>query len=183
MYLKTLIRESLFYVNLEDWDRNTPSNSPKALGTKSKFGKERVHREVLSQSVHLMSVVLARQNSRTKNDAPRKAAWSLAKNIYKLKNADKAAFYIPIEARVMPITSKETRRTRIRSRFRSINAHDEQERIELRRIMGSKNFQNPNRSVDCKRGKYRSACISTHFTGFRFGTSYESGIKIQEAQY
>ena len=43
-----------------------------------KFGKERVHREELSQSVNLMSVVLARQNSGkdhmrrpcTKKDAP-----------------------------------------------------------------------------------------------------------------
>ena len=52
----------------------------RALGTKLKFGKERVHCEVLSQSLHLMSVVLARRNTRTdhmrrpwpKNDAPAK---------------------------------------------------------------------------------------------------------------
>ena len=80
VYLKILIRGNLFYVNLENWDLNTPSNSPKAPGTKSKFGKERVHREVLSKSVRLMSVVLARRNSRTdhmrklctKKDAPAK---------------------------------------------------------------------------------------------------------------
>ena len=48
VYLKILIRENLFYVNMENWDQNTPSNSPKAPGTKLKFGKERVHREVLS---------------------------------------------------------------------------------------------------------------------------------------
>ena len=35
----------------------------KALGTKSRFGKKRVHREVLSRSLHLMNVVLAPQNS------------------------------------------------------------------------------------------------------------------------
>ena len=46
----------------ENWDQNTPSNSPRALGTK-KIGKERVHREELSKSVRLMSVVLARQNA------------------------------------------------------------------------------------------------------------------------
>ena len=45
VYLKILIRVNLFYVNLECWDQNTPSNSPKAPGTKSNFGKERVHRE------------------------------------------------------------------------------------------------------------------------------------------
>ena len=32
-YLKTPIQEHLFYVNLENWDRNTPSNSPRAPGT------------------------------------------------------------------------------------------------------------------------------------------------------
>ena len=38
----------------------------------------------------------------------RKAAWDLAKNIYKLKNSDKAAFYVPGEAKVMsaPVASK-----------------------------------------------------------------------------
>ena len=80
VYLKILVRESLFHVNLENWERITPSNSPQAPGTKSKFGKERVHREVLSNSVRLVTVVLARQNSEkdhvrrplSKNDAPAK---------------------------------------------------------------------------------------------------------------
>ena len=61
--LKILIRENLFYVKKEDWDQNTPSNSPRAPGTKEKFGKERVHCEESSQSVNLMSVVFARPNS------------------------------------------------------------------------------------------------------------------------
>ena len=63
---------------IENWDRNTPSNSPKAPGTILKFGKERVHGEELSKSVRLMSEVLARRNSGkdhmrrpcTKKDAP-----------------------------------------------------------------------------------------------------------------
>ena len=79
VYLKVLIRENLLcHVNKEDWGQNTPSNFPRARGTKKKIGKERVHREVLSQSVRLMSVVFARRNSRkdhmrkpwTQNDAP-----------------------------------------------------------------------------------------------------------------
>ena len=50
-------------------------------------------------------------------------------HIYKLNNSDKATFYTPIEARVMPApTSKRNRGARIRSRFRSINAHDEQKK-------------------------------------------------------
>ena len=60
--------------------RNTPSNSPKKPGNRLKFGKERVHREKISKSVRLMSVVFARQNSGkdhmrrpcTKKDAPAK---------------------------------------------------------------------------------------------------------------
>ena len=81
-----------------------------ALGTKLKFGKERVHREVLSKSGRLMSVVLGRQHSgkdhmrelSTQKRCARKAAWDLAKNINKLKNSDKTTLYSPIEAWVMP---------------------------------------------------------------------------------
>ena len=35
VYLQTLIRESLFHVSLENWDRHTPSNYPKALGARN----------------------------------------------------------------------------------------------------------------------------------------------------
>ena len=37
VYLNIIIRENLFYVNLENWEQNTPSHSPKALGTKLKI--------------------------------------------------------------------------------------------------------------------------------------------------
>ena len=39
---------------LENWNRNTQSNSSRGPGTKRKFGKERVHCEELSKSVGLM---------------------------------------------------------------------------------------------------------------------------------
>ena len=115
MNLKILIRENLFYVNLEYWDRNTPSNSPQPPGTESKFGKERVHREVLSQSVRVMDGPCApkfgevlHEETRHQGRCARKAAWDLAKNIYKLKNSDKATIYVPGEAKVMstPVASK-----------------------------------------------------------------------------
>ena len=106
---------NLFHVKKENWDQNTPSNSPRAPGTESKFRKETVHREVLSQSVRLMSVVRARQNSRTdhmrrprtKNDAPAKQR-GIGENIFKLKNSDKAAFHVPGEVKGMstPVSSK-----------------------------------------------------------------------------
>ena len=80
--LKILIRENLFYVNLECWESKHTIKFSKGTWhqIKNKFGKERVHREVLSKSVRHMSVVLARRNSRkdhmlrpwSKNDAPAK---------------------------------------------------------------------------------------------------------------
>ena len=56
----------------------------------------------------------------------------------KLKNLDEATFYVPgeVKGKSTPISSKRTRRFRIRSRFRSTDAHDEQKRMNLRRIMG-----------------------------------------------
>ena len=65
------------YVNKENFDRSTPSNSPKALAPNSHSG-QRVHRVVSSKNVRFMSVVFAHRNSRkdhmrrpcTKKDAP-----------------------------------------------------------------------------------------------------------------
>ena len=37
--------------------------------------------------------------------------------------------------------------------------------------------------VHRKSQRYRSACNRTHFSGLRFGTSCESGMKIKDAQY
>ena len=62
-------------MNREKWDQSVPSNSPMAPGTKSKFEKERVHRERSSESVRLISVVLVRQNSR-KDHARQANRWS-----------------------------------------------------------------------------------------------------------
>ena len=112
-----LIRQSLFNVNKENWDRNTPSNSPKAPGTKLKFGNERVHREELSKSVRLMSVVLARRNSGKDHmrrpcnwrDAPTKQHGIWRKSIYKLKNAEKTVFYVLGEEKGMPAPTTSKR--------------------------------------------------------------------------
>ena len=67
MYLEILIRESLFDVNKENLDQSIPSNSPRALGTKSKFGKER------------------------------ESSVGFGEHIYKLKNSDNTTFYTPKE--------------------------------------------------------------------------------------
>ena len=63
VHLKILIRESLFYVKKENWDQTRRQFLHGHLIPKKKIRKERVHREELSKSVRLMSVVLARQNS------------------------------------------------------------------------------------------------------------------------
>ena len=44
VYLMILIRENLLYGKRDNWDQNTPSNSPRAPGTTEKYGKEKVHR-------------------------------------------------------------------------------------------------------------------------------------------
>ena len=95
----------------ENWDQDTPSDSPRAPGTKFKFGKERLHREELSKSVRLMSVVLARQKSGERSHeetlpqerCARRVAWDLAKPVCKPKNADKATFSTPNEAKGNPL--------------------------------------------------------------------------------
>ena len=64
----------------------------------------------------------------------RKAAWDLSKHIYKLKNSDKATFCIPNWSKGNAGTYfKKTRGARIRSPFRSINAHDEQKKSKAQK--------------------------------------------------
>ena len=80
-------------------DQNTPSNSPRARGTKLKFGKERVHREASFKSVKFTNAIRALRDLRkehmrkpcTKNDAPAKQRENWRKN-YKVKNSNKATF-------------------------------------------------------------------------------------------
>ena len=70
----------------------------------------------------------------------RRVAWDLAN---KLNNSDKATFYTPIEARVIASTHFEkTRGARIRSRFGSINAHDEQKELSSEELDTSRRSRN-----------------------------------------
>ena len=72
-------------------------------------------------------------------------------NICKLENSDKATFYVLGEVKGMStlITSKRPEAREFVVDSGASNAHDEQKRLKLRRIMDSKKVQNPNRSVDC----------------------------------
>ena len=57
-------------------------------------------------------------------------AWNLVKNIYKLKEKDKAPFYSPFEEWVLPVAStRRAGRKRVCGRFRSEHAYGQQERL------------------------------------------------------
>ena len=102
-------------MNLDCWDRNTPSNSPRALGAKSKFGTERSHREDLFKSVNYHErgpcapkfEERALEETLQQERCARRVPWDLAKNVYKLKHTGEAS-------------------------FRSVDAHAEQKRFKLR---------------------------------------------------
>ena len=107
--LQILIRENLFYGKLENLDRNTPSNSPRARGTKLKIRERKgPSRGIVRKCVpHECSPCAPEFEERTPDKTlhqercARRVAWNLAKNVYKLKNKAKATFYSPIEARAM----------------------------------------------------------------------------------
>ena len=109
-----------------------------------------------SSSPHLMSVVFARRNSRidhmrrpwSKNDALAKQREIWRKIFTSSRTRTKLRFMFLVKLRQCrrPL-QREARGARIRSRFRSIDAHDEQERIKLRRDGHSKEVQKPHRSV------------------------------------
>ena len=80
------------------------------------------------------------------------SSMGFGKNIYKRKNSDKATWYASMEARVMPAHFEKTRGARIRGRFRSINAHDEQKRIKFRWIGHFAKVQEPHSGAHCQWG-------------------------------
>ena len=62
----------------------------------------------------------------------REAAWRLAKNILKLKEKHKTAFFSPSENWCLPASTLETRGKRICCRLWSVDAHDQQKGFEFR---------------------------------------------------
>ena len=121
MYPRIPIRENLLCGKRENWDQNTPSNSPRARGTKEKFWKERVHREESFISVNLMSAVRAhpslrrghKRKLRNKRDAPAEQHGTWRKHIHKLQKKDKATFCSPVEIEAMPAPMPKSREERI----------------------------------------------------------------------
>ena len=87
---KILTRESLFYGRLENWDRITPSNSPRARGTNEKIWERKSPSRGVMQKCEPRSAVRAPRKMR------RRVARDLAKSIQKVKNTDRATFYSPL---------------------------------------------------------------------------------------
>ena len=118
MNLKILIRETLFCVSQECWDRDAPSSSPKGTWHQIKIRERKgPSRGVIQKCApHGRSPCAPKFEDRsheetlTQERCARKSAWDLAKNIYKLKNSDKATFYVVSEVKGMstPITSKRS---------------------------------------------------------------------------
>ena len=116
-YLKILIRENRFIPREQGklGSKHTVKFSKGTWHQIKNSGKKRSIARNYPKSVNIMSAVFARQNSGkdhmrkhcTMKDAPREAAWDLARNIYKLKSSDKTTFNTPVEAKVLPaLTSK-----------------------------------------------------------------------------
>ena len=136
------------YSTWKIWDQNTPSNSPKGTWHQIKIRERKGPSRGIIQKCapHERSPYAPKFDERSHEETlhqegcARRVAWNLAKNIYKLKNSDKTTFYVPGERKsnVDTYHITETRRARIRSRFRSIDAHAKQKKIKLRRDGHSK---------------------------------------------
>ena len=132
VYLMILIRESLFSGQMDNRQILHGHKAPHKI-LERKGPSLRRHSEVWASWAQ---PVCSRFEERTQEETlhqercARRAAWDLAKNIYKLKNTDKTTFYSLIEPKAtLALTAKLLGGTRIRGWFWSFNAHAEQKRI------------------------------------------------------
>ena len=103
-----------------------------------KIGKDRVHREVLSTSVGLMSVILARPSLRRGHLARRKmrpqSSMGIGENIFtssRVRTRLRSSLLSKSRQRRRLLQNYQERE-KICGRFRSFNAHSEQNGFELR---------------------------------------------------
>ena len=111
VYLKILIRENLFHVNQENWDRNTPSNTWHQIKIRERKGPSRGI--IQKCAPHERSPCapqfeeISHEETLHQERSARKGALDLAKNIFKLETSDKTMFYFLGEVEAMPApTSK-----------------------------------------------------------------------------
>ena len=154
--LKILFEKKLFYLNRRNWNQSTPSNSPRAPGTKLKIRERKVPSRgiILKWSPHERCPCAPRSHEKDtlhQERCARKAAWDMARNTYKLKNLDKTTFYTPIEkGMAAPASTRPEERELVVDSGASMHMMSKK-RINLRRDGHSKKVQNPCSSVDCKR--------------------------------
>ena len=99
-----------------------------------------------TKNCHLINIILAHRNSR-KDHMRMQSSVGFGE---KASDFGQTVFHVPGEVKGNAGAHfTETRGARIRSWFRSIDAHDEQERIKLIRDGHSKKVQKPNSSVYC----------------------------------
>ena len=60
----------------------------------------------------------------------REAAWKLAKNVFKLKEHQRATFFSLLEYRCLPASTLKPEEREFFCRLRSVNAHDQQKGLE-----------------------------------------------------
>ena len=61
----------------------------------------------------------------------REAAWKLAKNVFKLKEHERATFFSPSESRCLPASTLKLEEREICCRLRSVDAYDQQKGLEF----------------------------------------------------
>ena len=76
------------------------------------------------------SKILISEETERQQRCARGKAWNLAKNIYKLKEKDKATFYSPAEEWVLPAASAKEPEERDCGGFRSMKAYGQQEDLD-----------------------------------------------------
>ena len=135
----------------EIWNQNTPSNSPRASGTKWKFGQKgsivRNHPKVWTSWAQFLPAKI--RGKITWGDfAPRKmrpqSGMGFGEHIYKIKNADKATFYTLFEAKVMAAFTSKSAEEREFVVDSGASLHMlSKKKLEIRRIGYFAKIQNP----------------------------------------
>ena len=145
------ISGSLFCGKIKDWGQISQSSSRRPRCVTQKFGKRRVHRGGMIQKCEPQERVpwAPKFEERTQNEilrqerCARKAAWNLAKDVFKLKKG--VTRYVLLSCRSLGNAStlfEQARRTTIRNRLWSFYAYVKQEGLELRRVGYSQEIQN-----------------------------------------
>ena len=153
VYLKNLLRENLFHVNLENWAQNTPWNFQRHLTPNYNSGKKgsiaRCYPKVNASWSQSLRAKIRRKSTWGDLDPRTMCQQSRVRfgETYSQAQEFGQSYVLNSNWGLGKRTNDsgagthhfdETRGARIRSRFRSIDAHDEQNRIKLTRDGHSK---------------------------------------------